>query len=159
MKTNILLALLILSSLVFLWACGQSSSVKNQHELPEDSNIDTAPQQRCFLRVDGTAQQDSTFVQIQFKGDSIEGIYNWIPYEKDGRKGTLKGKRVEDTLDVVWSYVQEGISDTLHTVFILEKDILKQQPFMINQENGREALDKNATFDIEYNEVPCRDIK
>ncbi|MFB5946864.1 hypothetical protein [Albibacterium profundi] len=108
----------------------------------------------CFLRTDGTKHQDSTYVYIRLKGDSVSGIHHWVPDLKDARRGVITGTKRGDTIDVVWNYTQEGISDTLHTVFLMEDGLLKQQAYAV-REDGRQVLDPNAPFDIIYNPTDC----
>lgn len=137
---------------------GEQSSNNNEQEnegsLNQDAPATVLDQQLCFLSLDGTRQQDSTYVYIRLKGDSVNGIYHWVPEFKDARRGTIAGIKRKDTIDVVWNYMQEGVIDTLHTVFILQNGNLKQQPYAITSE-GKQVLDRNAAFDITYKAIPC----
>lgn len=148
---NILLAAFLF---FFLAACLGERSLKNETENNEDS-ISTIPDEAmCFLRIDGTKDQDSTYVYIRLKGDSVSGIHHWVPNFKDARRGVITGTKRGDTIDVVWNFMQEGVSDTLHTVFLLENGYLKQQPYAV-LENGRQVWDRNAAFEITYKPTDC----
>lgn len=152
-------ALFSLSILALMVACTNNPTENNENEIAlnnkRDSIISDSPDKSlCFLKLDGTKGQDSTYVYMHLKGDSITGIYNSIPEMKDARKGIIKGVKLGDTLNVVWSFMQEGIIDTIHTQFILEGDKLKQQPFL-TLKDGKQVRDRDAAFEIAYNSVSC----
>lgn len=143
----------------FIIGCLGERSLKNEDNADltttENDISSTIPDEAmCFLRTDGTKNQDSTYVYIRLKGDSVSGIHHWVPDMKDARRGVITGVKKGDTIDVVWNYMQEGISDTLHTVFLLEDGLLKQQPYAV-QEDGRQVWDQNAPFEIIYNPTDC----
>lgn|SRR5690606_19204518 len=136
-----LLALLVL----ILSACLGERSLK------EEDRVDEA---MCFLRLDGTDNQDSTYVYIRLDGDSVSGVHHWVSDMKDARRGVITGTKNGDTIDVVWNYTQEGISDTMRTVFLLAEGQLRQQPYAVTAD-GRQVLDENADFEIVYKPTPC----
>ncbi len=150
---------LILFILPFLGACFNESTKNEERDTTfvtsqDSSSAFNPPTEMCFLKLDGTQMQDSTYVYLRLKGDSISGVYNWIPAMKDARKGIINGIKRSDTLNVVWSYMQEGIVDTIHTQFLLDSNNLKQQPFLTSGD-GRQVRDRNAPFDIVYNSTGC----
>src|SRR5690606_31585564 len=108
----------------------------------------------CFLRLEGNQNQDSTYVYMHIKADTVSGIYNWMPYMKDARRGTINGTIDQDTINVVWSYMQEGMVDSIQTKFLIINDQLKQQPFMTDN-NGKQIQDRNAPFEIVYTPIGC----
>jgi len=145
---------LILCVLPLLGSClGESTNHGNQATL-NDKNSISSNKTMCFLRLEGTHDQDSTYVYMHLKGDSINGLYNWIPDMKDARRGIINGIKQGDTINVVWSFMQEGIVDTIYTQFLLEDSKLKQQPYL-TREDGRQVRDKNAPFEIVYNSTGC----
>lgn len=152
--------LLIAFILPFLGACLGQPTKNDESDLVISSNQDsissslTPNETMCFLKLDGMQKQDSTYVYVRLEGDSISGLYNWIPDMKDARRGIINGIKRGDTLNVVWSYMQEGIVDTIHTQFLLENNQLKQQPYL-TQEDGRQVRDRNASFDVVYNSTGC----
>lgn len=152
--------LLILFILPFLGACLGESTSNEGIDIATTSNQDSitsnsSPNETmCFLKLDGMEKQDSTYVYVRLEGDSISGLYNWIPDMKDARRGIINGIKRGDTLNVVWSYMQEGIVDTIHTQFLLEGGNLKQQPYL-TREDGRQVRDKNSSFNVVYNSTGC----
>ncbi|QNL48545.1 hypothetical protein H8S90_17365 [Olivibacter sp. SDN3] len=122
----------------------------------EDGYID---QQYCFLNLSGNRKtQDSSYVSLTINGEKVSGNHHWSPFEKDGRAGTINGLKRGDTLDVVWSFMQEGMQDTLRTVFLLKGDILKQKPYSVDQQVGRQVTDNQSDFSIIYKKVSCEDL-
>lgn len=151
--------LLILFILPFLGACFNESTKIDGKDTTfvtsQDSSSTSTPlSEMCFLKLDGTQMQDSTYIYVRLKGDSISGVYNWIPAMKDARRGIINGIKRDDTLNAVWSYMQEGIIDTIHTQFLLDSNNLKQQAFL-TREDGRQVRDRDAPFDIVYNSTGC----
>jgi len=108
--------------------------------------------EHCFIY---TTKADSSFVNFTMVNGRVTGKYSWIPFEKDSRTGTITGLKRGDTLDVVWDFMQEGMRDTLHTMFLLQGNTLKQRPFRVNQQTGRQQTDQHATFSILYKPVAC----
>lgn len=158
-RQNINLALIAFLTFFIIGCLGERSLKDNDTDstetLTEGDVATTIPDEAmCFLRTDGTKHQDSTYVYIRLKGDSVSGIHHWVPDLKDARRGVITGIKKGDTIDVVWNYTQEGMTDTLHTVFLLEDGLLKQQAYAV-QEDGRQVLDPNAPFDIIYNPTDC----
>lgn len=145
----------------FLGACvGEPTRTNGENDISVTESQDSIPspsphnKTMCFLKLDGTQNQDSTYVYIQLKGDSISGLYNWIPDMKDARRGIINGIKQGDTINVVWSYMQEGTVDTIHTQFVLENNKLKQQPYL-TREDGRQVRNKSAPFEVVYNSTAC----
>lgn len=114
----------------------------------------TKAQEMCFLSLSGN-NKDSSFVNLSILGNKVIGKHRWVPYEKDGRTGTISGVKKGDTIDVVWEFMQEGMKDTLRTVFLLEGDLLKQKPFSVDEKNGRQITDNKSSFNIIYNKINC----
>lgn len=110
----------------------------------------------CFLRTEGTSHQDSTTIELVIKDNKLTGEMNWQPYQKDSRKGTLDGTVKGDTINAVWTFMQEGMKDTIGVKFLLKKDALLQKPMKVNTKNGREETDEAAGYTVThepYNKV------
>lgn len=55
-------------------------------------------EKQCYLKVsegdadsNGTTIRDSIIFSISKKGDSVKGVFDWKPYEKDTKLSTFKG--------------------------------------------------------------------
>lgn len=104
----------------------------------------------CFIRTEGDKSQDSTTVQLVIKGNTVTGEMNWIPYEKDGRKGILNGTRSGDIIKAVWTFKQEGMTDTMAVDYKLDGDKLTQKPLKVNTKTGRQQTDEAAGYSVVY---------
>lgn len=116
---------------------------------------DSLVQGQCYLSLGGARQQDSSKVHLKIFGDKVTGTYNWIPLEKDSRRGVITGTKRGDTLDVVWKFFQEGKEDSLRTFFLLNKGKLRQRDFFYNEKTGKQNRAKGSNFNITYQHVNC----
>lgn len=101
----------------------------------------------CFLQTQG---KDSTSVELLVKDNKVTGHLNWMPYQKDSRKGTLEGTLKNDTIRATWSFMQEGMKDTLDVNFLLRGETLAQKPLKLNTKTGREQTDEAAGYAVVY---------
>lgn len=111
----------------------------------------------CFVRTDGTKNQDTTSVELVVKDDKVSGQMYWHPFEKDSRKGALTGTMKGDTVNAVWTFMQEGMQDTLAVQFLVKGSSLMQKPLKLNAKTGREQTDNSAGFTVAYK--PSVDLK
>jgi len=102
----------------------------------------------CFLRTDGNGNKDTTSTEILIKDKAVTGQMYWHPFEKDSRKGTLAGTLKGDTVYAVWSFMQEGMQDTLALQFLVKGKDLLQKPLKLNTKTGREQTDNAAGFTV-----------
>lgn len=72
----------------------------------------------CFSKL---FNQDVTDVQLTILGSAVTGKMNWIPYEKDGARGTLQGfKNETGELDLIYEYMIEGNQQTETKIMKIE---------------------------------------
>ncbi|MEO7215641.1 hypothetical protein [Mucilaginibacter sp.] len=109
----------------------------------------------CFVHTDGTAAQDTTAVHLVINANKVSGEMNWLPKEKDRRKGTLSGTLDGDKIKAVWSFMQEGQTDTMTVAFKLSSQQLAQKPFTVDAKTGRQQVDNKADYTIIYNMDNC----
>lgn len=134
---------------------GGTDSVINSDALvktPSTSQInDTAKvSSLCFLRTEGHSAKDSTSVELVIKGVAVTGQMNWIPYQKDSRKGTLTGTINGEKINAVWSFMQEGMKDTIGLQFKFKDGQLSQKPLKLNTQTGRQQTDAAADYTLTY---------
>lgn len=110
--------------------------------------------QLCFVEAIG---KDSTLVSITINGDAVEGKMNWLPYEKDGAIGTLKGKKVGDVITADYSYVIEGSEQVEEKVFILQGEKLLIKEGELEDKNGKLIMKfpEKAKVTSTLNRVDC----
>lgn len=104
----------------------------------------------CFLLTEGKSNQDTTSIELVIKGNKVSGQMNWLPYQKDSRKGKLAGVIAGDTIKATWTFMQEGMPDTLGLKFKLNNNQLMQKPLKLNTKTGRDQTDVSAGYSVVY---------
>lgn len=112
----------------------------------------------CFLRTEGSNNQDTTAVHLVINAGKVTGEMQWIPKEKDARKGTLEGTIAGNDIKAVWTFSQEGMKDTLGVAFQLSAQELAQKPFKVVKD-GRQQTDGAAGYTITYKLDNCTKFK
>ncbi len=129
---------------------------------PATPAVTAAPVIQCFEEKVG---KDVTSVSLKIAADStVTGTYDWVPFQKDGGRGTLKGKLAKDsTITADWDYVIEGSNQVEQVVLKVEKDVLKQKQGELTETNlGSKKVRmviKNpakAKFSKTFKKVDCK---
>ncbi len=124
-------------------------SAEEQQTLPDSE------QKRCFIRLDGNQQQDSSYLQLVIRGETVSGTYNYVPYEKDARRGTVLGTMDMDTLNLVWTFKQEGMQDTMRVAFLFDGEKLLRKSLSVDTATGRQMTLDGSQFSEIYEPVDC----
>lgn len=97
----------------------------------------------CFRKV---LNKDVIDVQLNIAGDAVTGKMNWLPYEKDSARGTLKGQlNRAGELELLYDYMIEGNQQT-------ETKIVKIEGEKLMLKVG-ELLDPNNDGHLIYKDV------
>ncbi len=140
-------------TLVIIICCLASVACQNSDRKEEHRTGDG--QKYCFLRLEGTQLQDSSYIQLVTQQGTVNGTYNVIPHEKDARRGPVTGKTVDNVFDLVWAFSQEGIQDTLRVVFKLQDGELRRKPLAVDTLTGRQITLDTSAFSEVYKPVDC----
>lgn len=108
------------------------------------------PDTTSYYRATGDKNQDSALLQLVIRNNIVSGTLQYMPYEKDARRGTLAGEKKGDIINAVWTYTQEGMEDTMSVSFKFRKGTVYQKPNVFKPKLGREVLDQRADYEIEY---------
>ena len=149
---------LIIPALIFA-ACTGNDEKKTASSKQDTAGTPTAkaPIQKkeyCFLLTEG-GNQDTTKIHLRIDADKVSGEMNWIPKEKDSRKGSLTGTVTGDEIDAVWRFMQEGMKDSINIAFRLSPQQLAQKPLKLNTANGRLETDASAGYTLVYKPTVC----
>lgn len=129
---------------------------------PGDTQLASAPgspavnMQYCFFHTDGTQAQDTTKVSMLINGDKVTGNMQWLPKEKDARKGTLAGTLNGNAIKALWTFNQEGSTDTMTVEFQLRGNALAQKSYKYNAKTGREQTNFASDYKVIYNMTNCK---
>jgi uncharacterized protein with FMN-binding domain len=149
-------------AVLMITAC-ENSSRKEAQGNPDSTNrsakrgrITKRTQDGCYMRVSGQQMRDTQRVQLHIEGGKVNGKLVESIYEKDARRGSLAGTVQKDkSIKAVWTYTQEGETDTLTIAFLLTPTALMQKPLKADASNGRQVTDNNATFSVEFKPSDC----
>lgn len=135
-------------SLLVLTAMSCRQGAKESGAAAEESS-----RRYCFLQVTQgqNAVADSLYVQLNVDGDSVTGILNWLPAEKDKMTGTLTGTIKDNTVKAIYSYSAEGQMAKEEKIFKIDGDSLRIKNGEMEERNGIWIL-KNADS-VPYNEA------
>ena len=115
---------IILSTLAAVLLYVSCKNPKNEEISSE--NVKVATEQLCFRNEypfpDSTENIDVLNLDLQIKGDSVTGNYNWLPALKDQRNGTLEGTIQNKTINATYRYMQEGMEATAEITIMLKDD-------------------------------------
>jgi len=144
-----------IACLILSIAC-QSPGNRNDGHVDNDAHVDVDQEQRySFLRTEGTDKQDTSFIQLVVRGETVSGVYNVIPHEKDAKRGTVLGKLTDEVFDLVWTFTQEGIQDTLRLAFMLQDGKLLREPLAVDTVTGRQVTMNSGSFSEAYDAIDC----
>ena len=110
----------------------------------------------CFLLVENKV--DTTKVSLTLAGNLVKGEMAWMPYEKDGAIGTLKGTRAGDTLKLIYDYVIEGSTEQEEKWFLLKGNVLSAGKGELDDKKGVMSYKnpKKITFTTAFTNVACK---
>lgn len=152
----------LIAAIAFASCTGNGDKSNNSSDTTSTTK-DTTPsvnaagqaKEYCFVRTEGTHNKDTTEVHLFINGTQVTGEISWLPKEKDSRKGTLNGTADGDNINAVWSFMQEGMKDSITVAFKLQPQKLTQKPLKTNTANGRQETDEKAGYSVEYKETAC----
>lgn len=155
---------LIVICAIVLASCTGNREQKDRtsHMVKEDSlkvELHAIQQNKlyCFVRTEGSSNQDTTTVHLIVNANTVQGEMQWLPKEKDSRRGSLTGTIADDEIIAVWSYMQEGMEDTMTVAFRLSSQHLAQKPLNVDPATGREETDNAAGYTLLYAPNSCGD--
>lgn len=152
-------AALLLCCLLYI-ACNtnqKTGSTSSDTTMITDSsqNIASQTDTLCFRNLGGTKNQDTTYLKFIVQSDRVTGSMSWMPYEKDARRGTITGTKTGETINAVWNFMQEGVTDSVKVSFSMSGNKLMQQEFTTDTATGRQVLTADAPYSIQYTQIDC----
>ena len=117
MKTK---AILLFAGLLGLASCKEESKDTTKQVVEENvvaPPVPTGPE--CFLNVTG---RDSIIFQMERKGDSVTGVFNWKPYEKDIKLSNFKGTLINGKGKAIAQVSAEGMNNSEELEFTLHEN-------------------------------------
>lgn len=149
---------LIICSLLFL-SCRDNAKItqeatENVIEIATKISTNTTDT-LCFLQTQGIKHQDTSIIKLVITNNDVVGKMLYMPHEKDGRFGNIKGNKNGDILDLVWTYMQEGMKDSIPVILKMNGSSLLQKSSSYDLNSGREFIADTAEFRKEYSKMDC----
>jgi hypothetical protein len=105
--------------MLFFVGCKSNGTQSENAQQAQNIEQGTENQQLCFLAVtenepfisDGKKIQynDSIYVYLTIDSENnVTGQYDWLPAERDSRRGEVRGKLVDGKIDAVCTFYAEG---------------------------------------------------
>lgn len=133
-----------------------TNDTTNSKQKTKRGKITKRTQDGCYMKVSGQQMKDTLYVQLHVQNGAVSGQMIESIFEKDSRKGTIAGTIQPDkTIKAVWTFMQEGMTDSLNVAFKLDHTGLTQQPFKVDAASGRQVLDTAAPYSIKLEPTDC----
>jgi len=153
--------ILLIAALSFA-ACKSSpqqedtTDTTNTKQKVKRGKISKRTQDGCYIKASGEQMKDTLYVQLHIQNNKVSGRMIESIFEKDSRKGTLEGTvQADKTIKAIWTFMQEGMTDTLAVALKLDHTGLTQKPFKVNTSTGRQVTDAAAPFSIKLEPSDC----
>ncbi|OAB78699.1 hypothetical protein [Cochleicola gelatinilyticus] len=104
------------------YGCKNSTRKDSKEANSATSKITTYCFRNEFPFKEEPLKKDIQELVLTVEGDTVKGDYNWLPAEKDQRRGTLTGNIVNDIIEAEYIFMQEGMKDTVEIkIFITDE--------------------------------------
>jgi hypothetical protein len=109
----------------------------------------------CYMYTAGKNNADTFAAKLIINNNQVSGKMMYLYYEKDWRLGNITGTIKENNIDAIWTYMQEGMKDSVAVALKIEGDKLLQKEPAFDKSTGREYLPDTASYSQAYNKVDC----
>jgi hypothetical protein len=146
MKNTHVIFAVVLMVVGLVQGCKSPGQPEQQSETTAET---TTPERFCFRNefpfADNPSMKDIQELILSVEGDDVTGTYNWLPAEKDQRKGSLKGTIVNSTIHAEYTFMQEGVESA--TMIKIVFDEAKAEVSGGTSELGLDASMKKVACD------------
>jgi hypothetical protein len=106
-------------------------------------------------------KKDVTAIELTMNGADVTGFYAWEPYEKDGGRGTLKGKKTDDQITAIFNYMIEGSIQSEEVMFkMADGKLLKATNELVDKKGVSVIKDKTKMkWGDTFTATDCAKIK
>ncbi len=99
---------------------------------------------------------DSLYIRMDLVGDLANGVYNWLPGEKDHMTGTFQGSREGNVITALYTYNAEGMTGKTEVIFRMQQGGLQVATGEMTGDSIQVFKDKSkVTYSTLIPEVPC----
>lgn len=157
----------LLSACILLVACGtpDPATKDTAHANTQEKPVNVS---HCYLQVTKAppvvvdadtfpGTPDSLYVRLDILGELVNGVYNWLPGEKDSKTGSFTGTLENGTVTALYTYDSEGMTAKEEVLFKVESAGLRIGTGELVESEGVWLFkDKSkASYGDPVPEVPC----
>lgn len=159
----------VLASIALLAACGQSEDPAARGSIAAATQGQPVMVSHCYLQVTKGAPRmegndtipgtvDSLYIRLDILGELANGVYNWLPGEKDRMTGTFQGSIEDSVITALYSYSAEGQTQKQEVLFKMGPGGLRiATGELVLSEGVNLFKDKSkCSFGEPVPEVPCK---
>ena len=159
----------LVAGILLLTACGQAGPESKTRAGETKPGKEPVNETHCYLQVTHGAPEvsdtglapgpvDTIYIRMDVLGELVNGVYNWLPEEKDAMTGTFTGTLEQGVVTALYTYNAEGETSKQEILFKLTDDGLRVGNGELVQDHGV-WLFKNKSH-AEYGEaIPEVDCK
>lgn len=159
-----------LACFLLLSACNKQPAVQNTGEFTPSQATENLTESKPVNKLaDGTfcfkksLNQDVTNVRLIISGGHVDGFMNWIPYQKDSARGTLKGTQNQTgEFDLMYDYMIEGKQQSETKIMKIENERLwYKRGELIDPKNAGQLVYKDvsqAKYEDNLEKADCKTL-
>lgn len=164
MKSTYLAILIIMTV-----SCNMSQQTPNENNdlIANDSNSDNTPDTSisnntsldgCFIKI---LQRDTAILSIQQNGNDISGKMFYDNFQKDGSRGTVKGKEEDGIIKLWYDFYAEGTHSVAEVYFKKDKGRLLRGVGDIAVKGDTAYFTSGINYSLkeDFNPVDCELVK
>lgn len=159
----------VMVAIALLAGCGQPEEPSSRYNIDANAKGDPEMESHCYLqvtkgepRIEGSdtipGTVDSLYIRLDILGELANGVYNWLPGEKDRMTGSFQGSIDDDVVTAVYTYTAEGRTAKQEVLFQVEDGQLSVATGAMETSEGVTLFkDKSqVTYGAAIPEVDCK---
>lgn len=159
----------LIAAITLLSACGQPEKPNSRYTIDANATGEPEMESHCYLEVSHRtpviegldtlpATTDSLYIRLDILGELVNGVYNWLPEQKDHMTGAFQGSIDDDLVTAVFTYNSEGVTAKQEVLFKVEDGQLRTATGAMETSEGVTLFkDKSqVTFGEAIPEVNCK---
>ncbi|HQV37459.1 MAG: hypothetical protein IPL81_05430 [Flavobacteriales bacterium] len=126
----------VVAGIALLAGCGQPEQPSSRYDIDANAQGEPEMETHCYLQVAQGAPRiegrdtipgpvDSLYIRLDILGELANGVYNWLPEEKDHMIGSFQGSIDGDEVTAVYTYTAEGATGKQEVLFKVEDGQLR----------------------------------
>lgn len=158
-----------MAAIAVLAACGQSDKPSSRYNIDADAQGEPKMKTHCYLqvtkgmpRIEGSdtipGTVDSLYIRLDILGELANGVYNWLPGEKDRLTGTFQGSMEDSVITALYTYTAEGMTQKQEVLFKMDNGGLRIATGEMAESEGVNLFKDRSqiSYGDPVREIPCK---